>query len=277
MRRSRKRMSILFCKLQYLPPCRKEKVLNLLTPFLFFLHVVSAIAVTILCDRKKISTVLAYGNEIQNHFAQIMLIFFKYNNFFFASQVYPCLIAIVYYTICVRCSNSVRNLTRKISLCSPEEFGPSEQIQVLRYKEKIDEILKITQEIFSVPSFCLIVAYSISCYTMIGWYLVGIKEIAEVIHSSFICTCSFLYLTGTLWIAGSLPVELNKLKDTFYEKAYLRWISFGFPSEQNFRREILAKPEFVFTGCDILHYRRSSVLAVVGTLVTYTLLVINIP
>ncbi|GFY46731.1 uncharacterized protein TNIN_294531 [Trichonephila inaurata madagascariensis] len=219
----------------------------------------------------------AYGNELKSHWAQVMLIFFKEYNFLFAYQVYPCLIAVVYCTICVRCSNSVRNLTHKISVCSPEQFGPSEQIRALRYKAKIDEILKITQEIFSVPSFCLIVANSISCYSMLGWYLMDTMRISQLIQSVFIGICSFLYLTGILWIAGTLPVELNKLKDTFHEKAYLRWISFGFHSEKNFRKEILDKPEFVFTGCDILHYRRSSILAVVGTLITYTLLVVNIP
>ncbi|GFQ80211.1 uncharacterized protein TNCT_50301 [Trichonephila clavata] len=277
MRRTRRRMRVLLLKLQYLPPSTEERIFNVLAPFIFFLQVVSATTITIVCDKKISSTMFAYGNELKSQWAQIILIFLKEYSFLFTYQVYPCLIAIVYCTICVRCSNSVRNLTRKIYVCSPEQFGPSEQIQVLHYKTKIDEVLKITQEIFSAPSFCLIVSNSISCYSMLGSYLMDTMMMHQLIQASFIGICSFLYLTGILWISGTLPVELNKLRDTFYEKAYLRCISFGFSSEPNFRREILDKREFVFTGCDVLHYRRSSVLAVVGTLITYTLLVVNIP
>ncbi|GFV36757.1 uncharacterized protein TNCV_2650001 [Trichonephila clavipes] len=88
---------------------------------------------------------------------------------------------------------------------------------------------------------------------------------------------SFLCLVVPLWTAGTLPVELNKLKDEFYEKAYLRWISFQFPSEQNSRKEILDKSDFAFTGCDIISYRRSSPFVIVGALVTYTVLIISMP
>ncbi|GFQ64196.1 uncharacterized protein TNCT_213401 [Trichonephila clavata] len=277
MWRTRKRMRILLLKLQYLPPSTEERIFNLLTPFILFLHVVTSSIITITSDKKTLSAMFAYGNELKSRWAQIILIFFKECLFLFAYQVYPSLIALVFCTICVRCSNSIRILTHKIDVFSPEQFGSSEQIQVLLYKAKIDEVLKITQEIFSAPSFCLIVANSVSCYSMLGWYLMDTMSTSQLIQASFIGISSFLYLTVILWIAGTLPVELNKLKDTFYEKAYLRCISFGFLLEPNFRREILDKPEFVFTGSDVLHYRKSSVLAVVGTLITYTLLVVNLP
>ncbi|GFY46732.1 uncharacterized protein TNIN_294541 [Trichonephila inaurata madagascariensis] len=277
MRRTRRRLSILLLKLQYLPPCTEERIFNLLMPLIFFIPVAAAGTVTVLCDKKITSTACAFGIEVESYWAQIMLIFFKNYIYFFTYPVFPGLIAVVYCTICVRCSNSIRNLTRKISIYSPEQFGPSEQIQVLRYKEKFDEILKITQEIFSVPSFCWIVGSSVSCYSTLGSYLMSHLQGIPLIGMGWLGITSFLCLIVPLWTAGTLPVELNKLKDEFYEKAYLRWISFKFPSEQNSRKEILDKPDFAFTGCDIISYRRSFPFAIVGALVTYTVLIISMP
>ncbi|GFT35867.1 uncharacterized protein TNCV_2154281 [Trichonephila clavipes] len=115
------------------------------------------------------------------------------------------------------------------------------------------------------------------CYSILGLYLIGDFGIVQQIQGTTVGVCSFLCLIGTLWTAGTLPIELKKLKDTFYEKAYLRRISFRFLSEENSRTEIFDKPDFVFTGCDVLSYRRSAVFAIVGTLVTYTVLIINMP
>ncbi|GFX13947.1 uncharacterized protein TNCV_3422581 [Trichonephila clavipes] len=280
MRRTRRRFSLLLIKLQNLPPCTEERIFNLLMPLIFLFPVAAAGTVTVLCDKKITSTKYAFGIEVENHWAQILVIFFKEYIYFFAFPAFPCLITVVYCTICVRCSHAIGNFTRKIFICSPEQFGPSEQIQVLRYKGKIDEILKITQEIFSVPSFCFIVANSVSCYSTLGSYIFShlngilIIDLASIISLGI---ASFLCLIGPLWIAGTLPVVLNKLKDTFYNKAYLRWISLKFPSEQNYRREILDKPDFAFTGFDIISYRRSSAFVIVGTLITYTVLIMSLP
>ncbi|GFV44522.1 uncharacterized protein TNCV_3287041 [Trichonephila clavipes] len=277
MSRKRRCLSTLLLKLQYLPSSTKERLFNLLMLVIYLIPWAEAISVTVLCDKKLTAAAYAFGKEVENQWAQIMLILLKEYIKFSSYPAFPCLIAALYCTICVRCSYAIRNLTRNISLSSPEQFGPSEQIKALRYKVKIDEILKITQEIFSVPSFCLIVATSMSCYSILGWYLIGDPGIVQLIEGATVGVCSFLCLIGTLWTAGTLPIELKKLKDTFYEKAYLRWISFRFLSEENSRTEILDIPDFVFTGCDVLSYTRSSVFAIVGALVTYTVLIINMP
>ncbi|GFY79431.1 hypothetical protein TNIN_68731 [Trichonephila inaurata madagascariensis] len=147
----KKRLSFLLLKLQYLPSSTKESIYSSLMLVIFLIPLAVAMSVTILCDKKITSTEYTFGHEVENQWAQIMLIFFKEYIYFFTYPAFPCLIDVLYCTICVRCSCAIRKLTRKISLCSPEQFGPSEQIQVLRYKAKIDETLKITQEIFSVP------------------------------------------------------------------------------------------------------------------------------
>ncbi|GFR19620.1 uncharacterized protein TNCT_56801 [Trichonephila clavata] len=275
MRRVRRRLSILILKLQYLQPSPKEKMFDLLIPILFLIQVALVVACTITAD-KDISTDFAYGKELKSHWVRLMLIFFKEFLLLLISPFLPCLVALVYCTICLRCSRFVRNMTRKIALYSPEQFGPSEQIRILRHKAQIDEVLKIAQDIFSVPSFCLMLANTISCYTTLGCYLLTPLQVYQLMAYSVTGIISFLCLVGTLWVAGALPVELNNLKGTFYEKVYLRCIFFGFHKEQSLWREILEKPDFVFSGCDILFYKRSSILAAVGTLVTYTVLVINV-
>ncbi|GIX75016.1 hypothetical protein CEXT_555741 [Caerostris extrusa] len=72
-----------------------------------------------------------------------------------------------------------------------------------------------------------------------------------------------------------VPIELNEFKAVFYKKAFVRMMSSTTLEEPKLERWLFDKPHFVFTGCDIVSYRRSTVLAVVGTLLTYTVLVIN--
>ncbi|GFR14812.1 uncharacterized protein TNCT_485241 [Trichonephila clavata] len=275
MRRMRRRLSLLLLKLRCLHHSVEERIFNLLMLVIFFSPVALTTANTMLCDKKTLYAKYSYGKEFESHWVQMMLIIFHQLIYFFNYPTFPSLIAVLYCTICVRCSNTIKNLTRKISLCSPKQFAPSQQIRVLRYKAKIDEILKITQDIFSVPSFCWIVANSLSCYVTLGKYLMYNLNAVQIIETAYIGVGSLLCLTGTLWTAGTLPVELNKLKDMFHEKAYLRWISFRFHAEQNSRKEILDDPDFAFTGCDIISYRRSTVFAIVGALITYTALIKN--
>ncbi|GFY73655.1 uncharacterized protein TNIN_331911 [Trichonephila inaurata madagascariensis] len=275
MRLSRRRLNILLLKIQYLPPSPEEKMFHLLIPILFLIHV-GLSATSAFTAEKYISTIFAYGKELKTHWARLMLIFFKDFLLLLICPFLPCFIALVYCTICLRCSSFIRNMAHKIALFCPEQFGPSEQIRILRHMAKIDEVLKIAQDIFSVPSFCLMLANTISCYTILGCYLLTPMPVYQLMEYSVIGISSFLCLIATLWSAGALPVELNNLKETFYEKTYLRRIFFEFYKEQNFMREILEKPDFVFSGCDILFYKRSSILAAVGTLITYTVLVINV-
>ncbi|GFU45843.1 uncharacterized protein NPIL_572411 [Nephila pilipes] len=95
----------------------------------------------------------------------------------------------------------------------------------------------------------------------------------DVISVLFYGITNLVSLTAILWSAGGLPVDQLKLKEAFYKKVHLRFLKVVYDEDLQCKRELLDKPEFVLNGCNIFSYTRSSILAAVGTLLTYTLLV----
>ncbi|GFR05978.1 uncharacterized protein TNCT_668871 [Trichonephila clavata] len=78
-----------------------------------------------------------------------------------------------------------------------------------------------------------------------------------------------------LWMAGETTIKERRFREIFYQKAQSKMLSAGNAEEPRIERWLLDKPEFVFTGWDIVSYRRSTVFAVLGTLITYSVLVVN--
>ncbi|GFX84402.1 hypothetical protein TNCV_4135121 [Trichonephila clavipes] len=67
-------------------------------------------------------------------------------------------------------------------------------------------------------------------------------------------------------------MEVDDLKKKFYEEAHLRLIFVPTSREPRFKKKLLEEPEFCFSGWDILPYKRSSIVTIMGTLFTYTAL-----
>ncbi|GBN05800.1 hypothetical protein AVEN_88104-1 [Araneus ventricosus] len=144
---------------------------------------------------------------------------------------------------------------------------------------KINSSLDDIRGVFSVPSFLIIVTEFLSCSHMFGYIIISGKHNAYfrpaivVVTINVIASCSSTI--GTLWMAGGIPVALNRLKESFYRKAHSRYISHQVSEELHTKRELLEKPDFVLSGCDLMSYRRSSILVVLGTLFTYSVLVVQ--
>ncbi|GFR05966.1 uncharacterized protein TNCT_668821 [Trichonephila clavata] len=100
-------------------------------------------------------------------------------------------------------------------------------------------------------------------------------ESSTLILLAFYTTNSLGSLTAILWIAGGVPLALGRLKDEYFKKAYHKMLLVPIPEELKLEKWLLDRPDFVFTGCNIFSYRRNSLLAVAGTLLFYTFLIIN--
>ncbi|GFR13687.1 uncharacterized protein TNCT_716411 [Trichonephila clavata] len=164
-------------------------------------------------------------------------------------------------------------LTRKILHYSPSEFGPSEQIDILRQKAKIDDILEHLQDIFSLPSFFVIITNIFMCSSILGKIMTGILSKILIVTVVFYGLSNLVSLTVLLWIAGGLPTDQNKLKDAFYKRAHSRFLIILSPEELPFKREILDKTAFVLNGCNILYYTRNSIFTLTGMLLTYAFII----
>ncbi|GFY58185.1 uncharacterized protein TNIN_94431 [Trichonephila inaurata madagascariensis] len=216
--------------------------------------------------------VYGYGGE------QILLMYVKNCLTYLVYPFTVNTIALLFAFLCLRCSHSLRVLTRKVDQSPTDAFGLSRQLDVLRSRAKIHQVLLDVQAIFSVPVFFLVVANILMCSSIAGWFLV--KEWEETalflrLEFAYDGIASIVCAASTLWIAGGLPIEMNKFKEAFYQKTHFRLLYYRTKEEQYLKKELFYAPEFVLMGCDILSLRRSTILALVGTLLTYTVLVMS--
>ncbi|GFU33640.1 uncharacterized protein NPIL_113521 [Nephila pilipes] len=225
------------------------------------------------------ATVYSYGYEITSKYFRSIFLFFK--NFLYI-LLYPTtinLIALLYSILCLRSSSVIKQLTEEILCCPAESFGPSKRFEILKRKTEIDETLSCIEDIFSKPSFFILVANLFICFCTLFFYLHSRKRedillslYSEwALHALNSLGCLILFI----WIAGEIPIKERKFKEIFYQKTQSRMYTTETAEELRMEKWLLYKPDFVFTGWDILPFRRSTVFAVLGTLITYTVLVLN--
>ncbi|GFT73396.1 uncharacterized protein NPIL_511361 [Nephila pilipes] len=268
-------MKILLRNLRSVPALAHEKIFNFLVLIIIAIPLVYSTTFTIYCDKRFFSTVHAYGNRLESLSGQISLIWVKTCLEFLIFPTFPLLVSLLYSALCLRCSFFFTLLNKVINEYSPHAFGPEEQRDILRHKAKIDDILDIIQEIFSVPSFFIILGYFASCYRAFAWNLTHRVKTLIQLFTVIDGIINLISLSGSLWVSGGLPENINKLKEAFYKKTHRRIIIVGTSGEPDLRKELLDKPDFVLSGCGILFYRKFSILAIIGALLTYTVLIVN--
>ncbi|GFT25188.1 uncharacterized protein NPIL_641801 [Nephila pilipes] len=199
-------------------------------------------------------------------------------------MVYPCLtniVALFYTTLCWRCSLYIKSLTDKIAEYSSEEFETFHQLSILQKKKKAYDVLHKLQDVFSVPIFFMILANVLMCSAITGSLLLKSLDDFPIflqIDLIYNLISGFSCVAATLWIAGRVPIEMNTFKNSFFQKVHERLLHHHAVvglEELHLKTDLCNEPDFVLTGCNILPLKRSTILAVVGTLFTYTVLVIN--
>ncbi|GFY76007.1 uncharacterized protein TNIN_213441 [Trichonephila inaurata madagascariensis] len=250
---------------------------NIMVLIIFSVSFIYSVTITLDSNIKRVSAYYAYGHELKSHMLQFSVSCIKAFFLFLAHTTFPSLVVVLFCSLCLHCSSCFNCLTRKVLRYSPEGFGPSEQMDILRQKAKIDSILEKLQDIFSLPSFFVILSNLFTCCSVLGMVAIGFQsESVKIIKAFFYGIFHLISLVFVLWVAGGLPLEQNKLKNAFYKRAHSRFLIALSSEESQCKREILDKPNFVFSGCNIFSYTRNSVLTLVGTLLTYALIIYQI-
>ncbi|GFQ92712.1 uncharacterized protein TNCT_669551 [Trichonephila clavata] len=212
-----------------------------------------------------------YEYTISNVWISIVLLSIK---FLFYALVHPTFTSLVSLSYCIFCQLyccQINSLTKKVLQFSPEEFSPTKQMDILVQKAKIDKLLESVQAIFSVPSFFLIAIYFLMCVSVIR-NTIEVESFlscvtVDVMLRPFI---DFNCLFFMLWISSGVPVQMKKLKHAFSEKVRARLLYNRNLREIQPKGKLFGQSEFIFTGCDIILYKRSTLLTILGTLLIYT-------
>ncbi|GBM69476.1 hypothetical protein AVEN_67878-1 [Araneus ventricosus] len=172
----------------------------------------------------------------------------------------------------------MKSLTNEIERCSCEEFAVSKQMNVLKTESRIRKSVACIQKIFSVPCFLIFVAHFFVCVTSLGW----VFELKPTGASGVFLSTMFIEFTNAFggllacyWAAGGLPVAADAFRDTFRTKIQQRMLLFRKSNALCFEKCLPEISNFEQSGCGIIYFRRSSVLTLVATLLTYTLVLTN--
>ncbi|GFY79384.1 uncharacterized protein TNIN_268371 [Trichonephila inaurata madagascariensis] len=211
-----------------------------------------------------------YGYKISNVWIRIMALSLKS---LFHSLVHPTFTSLVSLSFCILCQcccSQINNLIGKVLQFSPEEFGPMKQMDILIQKAKMDGFLESVQAIFSIPSFLLTAMYFLMCVSVIRNTL-EVESflsfiIVEVMLRTFI---GFNCLFCMLWIASGVPVQMKKLKNAFSEKVRARLFHNRDLKEIQPSGKLFGQSKFIFTGCDIISFKRSTIFTMSGSLIIY--------
>ncbi|GBN26860.1 hypothetical protein AVEN_162510-1 [Araneus ventricosus] len=196
--------------------------------------------------------------------------------------IYPTSVNLVVLLYCFLCQNfcrQINRITRDIQECSVENFTLSKQANISAQESRIGDLLHLTQRVFSVASFLISAAHFCACIIVLGSLI--LDAITFIKDYTLLCQLVLLFLNSSggllacLWTAGGLPLAEDELKDAFRRKMRERLRLFGKVDEECFQQELLQKPSFLMSGCGIVYFQRSSILSLLGTILTYTLLLVT--
>ncbi|GBM87155.1 hypothetical protein AVEN_19138-1, partial [Araneus ventricosus] len=144
----------------------------------------------------------------------------------FIYPTYANLVCVLYSSLCLHVCRKLSLITDYIESCSAEEFTIYRQRDILGREAEIERLVHFIQQIFSVPSFLIATAHFSACTAILGAFIVDSKiytrDYAVLNQLVVVFLSSSGGLLACLWAAGGLPIEEDRLKDTFRRKTKQR-------------------------------------------------------
>ncbi|GFS59902.1 uncharacterized protein TNIN_370431 [Trichonephila inaurata madagascariensis] len=180
--------------------------------------------------------------------------------------------------LCQRLCGLINHLTTKVEKCPLDKFTVSAQSNILKLKTRIDDVMILMQKMLYLPSFLACILNFCSCCCAVAWLALGYNKESD--ESLFTLFSLFLIISvasqlAYFWFVGGLPIALDAFREEFCKKVQHRLLSVGRTEEIDFEKGLYQKPSFVLSGCDVFYFRRSSILGLVGAILTYTLLLVT--
>ncbi|GFS90900.1 uncharacterized protein NPIL_469001 [Nephila pilipes] len=278
MRRKREDLSAFLRFLHEIHPYTERRETSYLLYSICCLPIILSILSVISENLESKSSLYMYMQPINYIHLQIMLVFIKSNFYFVLYPTFPAVVVILHCVLCQRVCRLIRLLRTEVESCPLEEFTISKQSNILRQKNVIDDVMVLMQKVLYLPSFLLCTLNFSSCCTAVAWFVLGYQKEDDI---TLFATFSLFFaiaaanLLAYFWFAGGLPIEMDAFREEFCKKVYHRLLTLGKTGEIVFQKALYETPSFVLSGCDILYFKRSSILGLAGAILTYTLLLVT--
>ncbi|GBO13120.1 hypothetical protein AVEN_223539-1 [Araneus ventricosus] len=161
--------------------------------------------------------------------------------------------------------------------CSSEVFTSSVQIEFLKRRLRIVTVLEEIQEVFSKSTFMVCTANFTACMANLAQILVYASESAAMtlLEVSSISSITVASMVSIFFSAGKVPVEMQRFS-AIARRHFEQRVILGMRSEMAGAERLMLHETFTMSGCELIFYKRSTVLTVLGTILTYGLLILNL-
>ncbi|GFR28344.1 uncharacterized protein TNCT_393261 [Trichonephila clavata] len=219
-----------------------------------------------------------YGIGMENKTLKYVLVYYKYFVYYVLHPSMTNVVVLTYCICCLICSVSLQKLSWDIQKCPPMEFSTKVQIGFLKNRYHIITVLEEIQAVFSKTSLVICIGNFMSCFSNLGEVLFYSPKTAflTALEVLFISTSTLVSLLSIFYCAGRIPLEMNAFSKRIQMQFEKRALSGVIEENPTVERLLLQEKTFVFSACEMIHFTRSGILTILGTILTYGLLVLSV-
>ncbi|GBN09597.1 hypothetical protein AVEN_178733-1 [Araneus ventricosus] len=151
------------------------------------------------------------------------------------------------------------------------------QIEILKRRLRVVKILEETQGIFSTATFVICTANFTSCLTDLSQIILYASQNigVTIISVLFGSTSAVASLACIFLCAGQVPIEMKRIS-TITRRLFEQKAIWGIAEENAVvERLMLNEEECTLSGCELIFFKKSTVLTLIGTILTYGLLIFS--
>ncbi|GBN66082.1 hypothetical protein AVEN_219710-1 [Araneus ventricosus] len=220
-----------------------------------------------------------YGISVSNKILKCFIMFWKSFTYYLIFPTYSNLFILTFCVIFYDSSLSIRNLSQEVERCPLQEFTTGTQLKYLTCRRKILKMFDDLEANFSFVCFIACAGHFSHCFALLAQIMLySFREnaITYLADAAINLINVVIPLILMFWIPEQIPLEMENLNKIIRCKYEMR-ASFGIVSEKSTVEKLLLEEKiYVVSGCNLIFFRRRNILSVLGTALTYGLLLIGL-
>lgn len=246
--------------------------------FLNMLHILNVITFLFfpaLCFYVKYA-IDVFRNTFPKSFEGMLHMYINEYAFVFNQITLPVFVTLIHSSIYLWCSTTLKNTKQKIKE-SNMHLNNNRIISVLQLFQSILRVAASIENTFSTVAFFSLTSYLISAFLSVTplLYSSSYDNMPATFHAYVNFFFNVLGLTILIAGASETPMILEKIKLSLIlldEKLSLLGTSKKSQKIKIIIDALLKRDVIAFSACNIVHFKRSAIIACYGTLITYGLL-----
>lgn len=198
------------------------------------------------------------------------------------SFLYPTLVNLVcllYCELCRRCSSLIATNRSLAKQLVRHKFDNRLLVEVIQGRDEIVSIIRTLQKEFSIAITLACLTAFTTCFSVISVVLKDTKKhfqnYSDISLSLTSVFMSFSVLMSVIGFAAAVPREMKELCEILRQVCNSKLFQKSYSQNLCVIQTLNYEPEVTLSASEILHFTRKSAISVIGTLLTYNLLILG--